>query len=86
MEEILIILDDGRPKGNTRQLVDSFVQRAIDTGHHVELIALNKITVNGCTDYNACRHGKPSVQKDIFNDLVPKIKKAGLIVFISPLL
>lgn len=36
----------------------------------------------GC---NACRYGKPCVIKDDFNDLVPKIKAADLIVFASPL-
>ena len=30
MKEILIVLGGGRPKGNTRQLVDSFVQGAVD--------------------------------------------------------
>ena len=34
---------------------------------------------------NACRYGKPCVQKDSFNDLVPKIKGADLLVFASPL-
>lgn len=37
----------------------------------------------GC---NACRYGKPCIQKDDFNKLVPKIKEANLIVFASPLL
>lgn len=36
MKEILVILGGGRPKGNTRQLVDSFAQGAADAGHHVE--------------------------------------------------
>lgn len=35
---------------------------------------------------NACRYGKPCVQKDSFNELVPKIKDADCIVFASPLL
>lgn len=42
--------------------------------------------VNGCIGCNACRYGKACVQKDDFNDLVPKIKKSNLIVFASPLL
>ena len=33
----------------------------------------------------ACRYGKPCVQKDGFNSLVPKILSADLIVFASPL-
>ncbi len=59
---------------------------AMEAGHNVELISLNKLTVNGCSGCNACRYGKPCVQKDDFNALVPKIKSADLIVFASPLL
>lgn len=86
MKKILVILGGGRPKGNTRQLVDSFMQGVMDAGHTVELISLNKVEVNGCIGCNACRYGKSCVQKDGFNELVPKIKEADLIVFASPLL
>ena len=34
-----------------------------------------KNEVKGCIGCNACRYGKPCVQKDAFNDLVPKIKE-----------
>ncbi|HIY62130.1 MAG TPA: flavodoxin family protein [Candidatus Mediterraneibacter stercoripullorum] len=84
--DILIVLGGGRPKGNTRQLADAFMRGAMEAGHNVELISLNKLTVNGCSGCNACRYGKPCVQKDDFNALVPKIKSADLIVFASPLL
>ncbi|XBX04825.1 flavodoxin family protein [Enterocloster clostridioformis] len=85
MKKILIVLGGGRPKGNTRQLVNAFMKGAEESGHHVELISLNEIQVNGCTGCNACRFGKPCVQKDDFNHMVPKIKEADLIVFASPL-
>ena len=32
MKKILIIQGGGRPKGNTRQLVDAFAQGAMDAG------------------------------------------------------
>ena len=60
MKNILIIHGGGRPKGNTVQLVESFVRRCL-----------------GC---NACRYGKPCVQKDAFYDIVPEIKEADCIV------
>ena len=41
--------------------------------------------VKGCLGCNACRYGKPCVQKDAFNGFVPKIKDADCIVFASPL-
>lgn len=51
----------------------------------MELISLIKNEVKGCLGCNACRYGKPCIQKDSFNDLIPKIKKADCIVFASPL-
>ena len=86
MKQILVIQGGGRPKGNTAQLVVSFVKGAEDAGHSVEIISLNKTEVKGCLGCNACRYGKPCIQKDGFYDLVPKIKSANCIVFASPLL
>lgn len=85
MKRILIILGGGRNNGNTAQLVKSFMKGAEEAGHQVELVSLNKLNVNGCMGCNACRYGKPCVQKDDFNTLVPKIKTTDLIVFASPL-
>ncbi len=85
MKSILVIVGGGRPKGNTAQLVDAFCRGAEEAGHQVEKISLMKNEVKGCLGCNACRFGKPCVQKDAFNDLVPKIKTADCIVFTSPL-
>lgn len=85
MKNILIIQGGGRPKGNTAQLAASFEKGATDAGHKVETISLLKNEVKGCLGCNACRYGKPCVQKDSFNEIIPKIKNADLIVFASPL-
>ena len=85
MKKILVIQGGGRPRGNTAQLVDSFVRGAEDAGNCVEVISLNKHEVKGCLGCNACRYGKPCAQKDSFNEIVPKIKGADCIVFASPL-
>ena len=85
MKKILIILGGGRKKGNTAQLVDAFMKGAMEAGHATELISLNQLQVNGCIGCIACRYGKPCVQKDDFNSLVPKILEADLLVFASPL-
>ena len=84
-KQILLIQGGGRPNGNTAQLVRHFVRGPEDAGHSVEVISLLKQEVKGCLGCNACRYGKPCVQKDTFNDLVPKIKAADCIVFASPL-
>ena len=72
MKKILIIQGGGRPKGNMRQLVGAFVQVAMEAGNEVKTISLNKIQVKGRLGCNACRYGKPCIQKDGFNGLSPK--------------
>lgn len=44
-----------------------------------------KNEVKPCLGCNACRYEKPCIQKDSFNELVPKIKEADCLVFASPL-
>lgn len=85
MKQILVIQGGGRPKGNTAQLVDAFRKGAEQAGHRVERISLLEHEVRGCLGCNACRYGKPCVQKDGFHDLVDRIKGADLVVFASPL-
>ena len=85
MKNILVVMGGGRPKGNTAQLVDAFVKGAEEAGHLVEKVSLLKTEVKGCLGCNVCRYGKQCVQKDGFNELVPKIKGADLVVFASPL-
>ena len=85
MKNILIISGGGRPNGNTAQLIAAFKRGAEEAGHAVELVSLLKTEVRGCLGCNACRYGKPCVQKDGFNELAPRIKAADLVVFASPL-
>ena len=84
-KNILIINGGGRPNGNTAQLINSFTNGAEEAGHTVEIISLIKNDVKGCLGCNACRYGKPCVQRDSFNELIPKIKAADCLVFASPL-
>ena len=84
MKHILIVQGGGRPRGNTAQLVEHFAQGARDAGHQVETVSLLQVPVNGCLGCNACRYGKPCVQKDGFQQLIPKIQWADLLVLASP--
>lgn len=85
MKNILVILGGGRPNGNTAQLAEAFARGAREAGHRVETVSLLKTEVRGCLGCNACRRGKPCVQRDGFGELVPKIEAADLLVFASPL-
>ena len=48
------------------------------------MISLLKNEVKGCLGCNACRYGKPCIQKDAFNDLVPKMKDTDCIAEEDP--
>ncbi len=85
MKNILVIQGSGRVKGNTAQLIEHFAAGVKEAGHSVEVISLIKNDVKGCLGCNACRYGKPCIQKDSFNDMIPKIKNSDCIVFASPL-
>jgi len=84
-KNILVVEGGGRPNGNTSQLAECFAKGAGEAGHKVEIVSLQKNEVKGCLGCNACRYGKPCVQKDSFNSIVPKIENADMIVFASPL-
>lgn len=71
--------------GNTAQLINCFQKGAQEKGHCVETISLLKTEVKGCLGCNACRYGKPCVQKDSFHEIIPRIQGADCIVLASPL-
>lgn len=81
----ILIISSGRPKGNTAQLAEAFSSGARDAGHLAEVVSLLKTKVEPCLGCNACKQGKPCVQKDGFAGLVPKIHQADLLVLASPL-
>ena len=82
---ILIVLCSGRRRGNTARLAEAFAAGAREAGHEVRTISLADKRVDGCLGCNACRYGKPCVQKDDFNSLRPDIEWADALVFASPL-
>ena len=41
MKNILVIQGGGRPKGNTAQLIDSFVKGAAESGHKADIRLVN---------------------------------------------
>lgn len=80
MKKIIIVQGGGRLNGNTEQLVQAFERGAMAAGHKVKIVSLRNNVVNGCIGCNACRYEKPCIQNDSFNELIPTIKEADLIV------
>ncbi len=84
-KKALVVLGNCRRNGNTEQLARAFIEGLEAAGHEARLIDLRKVEVRGCVGCNACRFGKPCVQRDGFNELVPDIISADLVAFVSPL-
>lgn len=85
MKNILVVVGSGRKRGNTDLLAEAFIRGAEEAGHHVKKVFLGEKLVNGCLGCNACRYGKPCIQKDDFSEMIPDIKSCDLLVFASPL-
>ncbi len=84
-KKIVVLLGSGRRGGNTEQLADAFIRGAEEAGHLVKKISLVEKRVDGCLGCNACRFGKPCIQKDDWNEIAPDLLDCDMIVFASPL-
>ena len=84
MKQILI-LQAGRPKGNTARLSEAVAEGAREAGHRVEIVQLNTLDIRGCLGCNACRYQRPCVQRDDFAAVREKIEAADCLIFASPL-
>ena len=85
MENILVVVGSGRKRGNTDQLADAFMEGAVEAGHNVTKAFLGDKVLNGCFGCNACRWGKPCVQKDAMTEIYPLYVKCDTVVLASPL-
>ena len=85
MKNILVIVGSAHKNGNTDQLAAAFIKGAMEAGHEVAKIFLGNKTINGCLGCNACRYGKPCVQKDAMAEAYPLYEKCDMVVLASPL-
>lgn len=85
MANILVVVGSGRKGGNTDQLADAFIEGTVQAGHVTAKVFLGDKILNGCTGCNACRWGKPCVQKDAMTDIYPLYMRCDTVVLASPL-
>jgi multimeric flavodoxin WrbA len=85
MKNILVIVGSTNKNGNTDQLSDAFIKGAMEAGHEVTKIFLGNKAINGCFGCNACRYGKPCIQKDAMTEVYPLYEKCDMVVLASPL-
>lgn len=85
MKNILVIVGSGLKSCNTDRLADAFIKGASEAGHLPTKAFLGDKTINGCLGCNACRWGKPCVQKDDMQEVYPLYAKSDMVVLASPL-
>ncbi|MDL2234054.1 flavodoxin family protein [Ruminococcaceae bacterium OttesenSCG-928-L11] len=85
MKDILIVVGSGIKGGNTDLLAEAFAKGATEAGHTIHKVFLGDKTVNGCRGCNACKFGKPCVQKDDMAAIYPLYEQCDMVVLASPL-
>ena len=82
-KEILILLGSPRRGGNSERLAEAFAEGARLAGHRVELVPT--LSIGPCTACDYCRsHAGSCVQQDEMQALYPRIQRADILVFASP--
>lgn len=85
MRNILVVVGTGNVKGNTNELVDSFIKGAVDAKHNVQKVYLNG-NLQGCLGCEACQHnGHKCIIQDKMQEIYPLFENADTIVLASPL-
>lgn len=85
MKHILVVVGSSHILGNTDTLANAFIEGAQASGHQVHKVFLGNKKVNGCLGCNACRFGKPCIQKDDMMEIYPLLEACDTIVLASPL-
>ena len=83
---IVMITGSPHKHGTSAQLADAFIRGATENGHTIFRFDTAFECVHPCIGCDTCQCGKkPCVFQDSMNCLYPELKKADMIVFVSPL-
>jgi multimeric flavodoxin WrbA len=86
MKNILIITGSPRKNGNSTLLANAFIEGTEIAGHKTMLFEAGKKKIKGCIACNTCfSKGNACSFDDGFNEIVPMIEKADIVVFCTPL-
>lgn len=82
---VLILNGSPRPQGNTKKMINAFVEAA--NGHKVDVIDVCKKNIKGCLACEYC-HTKENgicVQKDDMQEVYDLLKEAEMLIIASPI-
>ena len=87
VKKIVILNGSPRAHGNTKELIDAFMQGAQEKGHEVVCFNVAQMNIHGCL---GCFGGgkdknSPCVQKDDMLKIYPKYAEADIVVLASPM-
>lgn len=71
--------------GNTCHMAEQFIKGAEERGHSVYRYDCARKRVSGCIACNACGMNGDCVLKDDFQQLIPHLTKADMVVFSTPM-
>ena len=90
MKNILILNGAARKNGNTKKLIDAFVDGAKSAGNVVTEFYLQDMEIHGCRGCGGCSRSNvtpenPCVQADDMTKIYAAFVKADVVVFASPI-
>lgn len=85
-KNILVLTGSPRKGGNSDLMAEAFIEGVMKAGHEVMKFETAAKNINGCRACNTCfSKGVACSFQDDFNELVPLLEIADLIVFATPL-
>ncbi|TWH45765.1 flavodoxin family protein [Sporomusa sp. KB1] len=85
-KNILVLTGSPRKGGNTDKLADAFIAGARQAGHTAEKYTTADKKIKGCIDCKNCfQKGTACSVSDDFNELVPLLEQADMVVFATPM-
>ena len=85
--KILVLNGSPRPNGNNKGMVNAFQEGAVSAGHHVDVVDVCRLKINGCLACEYC-HTKgcgECVQKDDMQQIYALLNEAEMLVIASPI-
>lgn len=83
-KNILVLSSSPRKNGNSDILCDRFIQGATEVSHNIEKIYISDKNIGFCSACKACYATGKCIQKDNMESIYPKVLKADVIVFSTP--
>jgi len=85
-KNILVLTGSPRKNGNSNRMAEYFVKGAFSGGHNVVKFETASKKIFGCRSCDKCwEKGKPCFLQDDFDDIVPYIEDADVILLATPL-